>query len=99
MPTKQVDDVTTASPYVRHLLAIGREPPSHVRVQGWVEALLPYGRDNLPKAELVARYGEALRHECVGFQPACDCALAKQSPAARAAARRWAARLVAESSY
>lgn len=59
------------------------------------------GADNVADAELVQRYGDALRAECAvaGFQPACDLALRKQSTAARYAATQWAARVLAERRY
>ena len=59
------------------------------------------GRDNVPQAELVSRYGDQLRTECAiaGFEPACDCPLEQQSAAARLAAERWAAAVIKEGTY
>ena len=84
-----------ATPFIRVWLATG-EPPT-ARVSGWVAALAPGGADNKPIAQLVAKYGAALRRECAaaGFVPHCDRPLRRQSPAAQAAAQRWAAAAVA----
>ena len=89
----------TGSAYVRYLLALG-VPPSG-RVTGWVAAMATLGADNVPKAELVTRYGAALRAECrqAGFEPHCDRPLRAQSTAAQQAARQWAQRLLHEHSY
>ena len=89
----------TGSAYVRHLLATGTPPEA--RVKGWVAAMITGGVDKVPKAELVTRYGAALRAECrqAGFEPHCDRPLRAQSTAAQQAARQWAQRLLHEHSY
>ena len=86
-----------ASPFVCVYLGIGAFPEQ--RVHGWVAFFS--GDDDVPKAELVERFGDALRVECAaaGFVPDCDLALRKQSAAAREAATQWAAAVVKEGAY
>ena len=88
-----------ASPFLRHELAMGRQPPG--RVRGWVARGASGGEENHPLEELIARFGRHLRGECNahGFEPHFVTPLRKQSPEAQAAAARWAQRLLAESTY
>ena len=90
---------STGSAYIRHLLAIG-EPPE-ARCHGWVAAMATLGADNVPKAELIRRYGDALRAECraSGFAPAYDIPIRKQSAEAQRAAATWARHLLDEHTY
>ena len=94
MPVKHTGDYE-ASPYIRLTLALGRPPAG--RIRGWVAAI----STSVSHVELIVRYGDALRVECAdaGFVPACAVPLVKQSPEARAAATRWAARVISEGTY
>jgi hypothetical protein len=91
-PTSQ----RSPSPHVCFYLAMGRYASPWI--QGWVEREITGGRDNVPDDALVAAYGESVAAVCraAGFEPAFRCALAKQLPAARAAAKQWAATFVVE---
>ena len=79
----------------------GRHAASGAAVRGWVQAMATLGADNVPKAELIRRYGAALRADCraAGFEPHCDIPIRQQSPEAQRAAATWARHLLDEHTY
>ena len=96
----RVDSLPIASPFVRLWLALG-EPPTEVRIRGWVEASITGGTDNVTPSQLWQRYGPSLAAECLraNFTPAFLTPIADQSLQAQAAAKAWALSVVKEGAY
>ena len=89
----------TPSPFMRYLLGVGAQPPG--RCRGWVDFMTTAGPDSRPLEELVEKYGDAIRRECLaaGFEPDFDVEIGSQSAGAQVAAARWAAAVYREGAY
>ncbi|HXG90183.1 MAG TPA: hypothetical protein VNJ02_17790 [Vicinamibacterales bacterium] len=100
MPVSRGVRANSASPHLTYVLAMNGWPPA--RLPGWVNTCITGGSDNLPRAELLERYGPGIEAECqrAGF---CAAALLKPgeqwSAAESAAAERWSVELIQEHRY